>query len=282
LPDVGVDELLGIVASVVTRGHLREAAKLRAYLRAAFAAGIRARQDARASRELRALGVTQNPARDLATIDGAASVRERALSVEELRAYWRRISALPDPAGALLRLHLLAGGQRIEQLARATRRELDSDASTLRLRDQKGRRKTPRLHVVPLLPPALEAVEALSPPSPDAFVFSLNGGESGAAYSAVALRVRQVAAAMSQAGELAGGPFTVGDLRRTVETRLAALGVPEHVRAQLQSHGLGGVQARHYDRHRYDDEKRAALARLYELVSGSVAAPIPLTARRAG
>jgi len=29
----------------------------------------------------------------------------------------------------------------------------------------------------------------------------------------------------------------------------------------LQSHGLGGVQSRHYDRHTYMDEKREALQR---------------------
>jgi len=51
------------------------------------------------------------------------------------------------------------------------------------------------------------------------------------------------------------------DLRRTCETMLAALGVSSAVRAQLQSHGLGSVQARHYVRHTYMDEKREALQR---------------------
>jgi hypothetical protein len=31
------------------------------------------------------------------------------------------------------------------------------------------------------------------------------------------------------------------------------------VRAQVRSHGLGGVQARHYDRHSYFAEKKQAL-----------------------
>jgi len=34
------------------------------------------------------------------------------------------------------------------------------------------------------------------------------------------------------------------------------------VRAQLLSHGLGGVQHRHYDRHSYMDEKIEALQEL--------------------
>jgi hypothetical protein len=89
---------------------LREAAKLRSYLSAAYVAAIRARQDARGLPALRRLKVTHNPARDLVTIDNASEARERALSVAELRAYWHRIVALRDPAGALLRFHLLTGG----------------------------------------------------------------------------------------------------------------------------------------------------------------------------
>ena len=50
---------------------------------------------------------------------------------------------------------------------------------------------------------------------------------------------------------------------------------PAHVRAQLQSHGLGGVQARHYDRHDYMDEKRDALRawerRLAQIAEGKSA-----------
>jgi hypothetical protein len=39
---------------------------------------------------------------------------------------------------------------------------------------------------------------------------------------------------------------------------MAALQISQDVRAQLQSHGLGGVQARHYDRHDYFAEKKLA------------------------
>ncbi len=55
-------------------------------------------------------------------------------------------------------------------------------------------------------------------------------------------------------------PFQLRDIRRTCETRLAAMGVSKDVRAQLQSHGLGGIQGRHYDKHDYLAEKSAALA----------------------
>jgi integrase len=73
---------------------------------------------------------------------------------------------------------------------------------------------------------------------------------------------------MQEFGELEQRPFTAGDIRRTVETRLAAEGLSKDVRAQLQSHGLGGVQSRHYDRHDYLAEKREAMEALYRLLLG--------------
>jgi integrase len=75
----------------------------------------------------------------------------------------------------------------------------------------------------------------------------------------VALLVTEIAKAMKAAGELERGPFSMRDLRRTAETHMAALAISSDVRAQIQSHGLGGIQARHYDRHDYMPEKRAAL-----------------------
>ena len=50
------------------------------------------------------------------------------------------------------------------------------------------------------------------------------------------------------------------DLRRTAETHMAALASSSHVRAEIQSHGLGRIQAPYCDRHDYMAEKRAALA----------------------
>ncbi len=60
------------------------------------------------------------------------------------------------------------------------------------------------------------------------------------------------------------------DLRRTAETHMAALGISSDVRAQIQSHGLGGIQARHYDRHDYMPEKRVALAQWVRRLKGII------------
>lgn len=48
-------------------------------------------------------------------------------------------------------------------------------------------------------------------------------------------------------------------MRRTIEIMLARKRMSMEVRTQLQSHGLSGVQFRHYDQHNYMQEKVEAL-----------------------
>lgn len=266
---VTLDDCLCMVRRVVDAGHVREAAKVRSHLRAAYTAAIAARQRADGLPALAALGLSDNPATNIAALRGGqGKPGERALSLAELRAYWSRIQTIPQ-----LVLHLLSGGQRVEQLARVTAADIDRPGMLLVLRDPKGRRETARIHAVPLLPETLAAIDAMCPGA--GFVFSVSGGKLGASYKAIDDLLKPVVAAMQTAGE-AVSSFTLGDLRRTVETRLAAAGVPESARAQLQSHGLSGVQQRHYDRHSYLDEKRAALDTLLHLCNGQAAQVIAL------
>ncbi len=273
--DVTTDNLMGAVAKLADADKLREAAKLRSYLRAAFAAGIRARHTAKAIPALRALRIAHNPAVDLAPIEGSNQARDRALSVAELRQYWNRIERLESPDGPLLRFHMLTGCQRIEQLARVTSSDAQ-DGDRIRIRDTKGRRRAPRMHYVPLIPAAVEAMQAMEGGQFGEFLFTVTQGHSGVSYAIIQNRVRVVANEMLIAGELPGGMFTTGDLRRTVETRLAAEGVSKDIRAQLQSHGLGGVQDRHYDQHDYLDAKRGALDTLFRVLTNQSATVTPI------
>ena len=140
---VETEDLLQVVARLVHDGKLREAAKLRSYLRAAYAAAIAARHDPAALPKLRELKLSANPARDLATIEGNTRAGERHLSLAELRCYWRRISEPGFYYGPLLRFHLLTGAQRIAQLSRATRADFDADAKVMRLYDKRDAERSP-------------------------------------------------------------------------------------------------------------------------------------------
>lgn len=290
--EIELDDLITIVARLVKLKKLREAGKIRSYLRAAYAAAIRAKQDATAPDALRALNLSRNPAQDLATID-SGTPRERALSVAELRAYWARIAAMPDAHGALLRFHLLTGAQRIAQLARLMASDWDVDHRSVRILDIKGRRRRGRVHVVPVIAEAQADLARMQAATDDAeadpadkraekkakFLFSVTGGKAAVTYDVFRNALDRVVSDMASANELEGPAFTPGDLRRTVETRLAALGYTEEVRGHLQSHGLSGVQKRHYNMYEYDAEKRAAIDALYALITGVGADVIDLRQR---
>lgn len=266
--DVTTDDLLDVVARVEQAGKKREAAKLRSFIRAAYSAAIDARTSASSLRALRDLKITANPARDLGVIKGNTTPGDRNLSIAELRAYWKRINAKGFRYGPMLRFHLLTGAQRQAQLGRATESDLDTDAKSMRLLDNKGRRSKPRQHHVPLIPAALEAMEAMRTPRVGPYLFTVTNGQASATNSTMRDALAIVNTAMAKAKELQGSTFTAGDLRRTVETQLSAAGVSMEDRAYLQSHGLGGVQSRHYDRHKRLKETRVALELLHKLATG--------------
>ena len=276
--EITVDDVMPVFHRLTKEGKVREAEKLRAYLRAAYTAARRARTDA-AMHAFAGFQIRENPLVDLdvsrpkeAAEKAAVAARERkwALSEAQLAAYWRRIQAMDDPQGAMLILHLLTGGQRVEQLVRLTASDYDQDTRTIKLLDTKGRRRVAYEHVVPLLPEAEKALARIKASARDEdgnaidagpYLVSIDGGASPAGYHHFWEAVNAVAAAMVAAKEV-DRVFSPGTIRKTVETRLAAKGVPDEVLARLASHGLGGVQARNYNAHRYDDEKRAALRKL--------------------
>jgi integrase len=259
-PDIAL-----LVRAVKEAGKARAAGILRSYLCATFNAARKAPLSADLPAELIPFRIEHNPVEAVPAMSVAA--RHRALSVEELRVYLAHLG--DDVTDQALRLALLAGGQRMAQLLRAMPGDFEAESGTLRLLDPKGKRTTPREHLLPLGPKASALVAGLADYARSAgrpWLFSTNG-KTALAETTPGKRVAEIAAAMG------GEPFDLRDVRRTCETMLAALGISRDIRAQLLSHGLSGVQQAHYDRHDYLNEKHAALlaweARLAEIASGS-------------
>ena len=232
-------------------GKVREPGKVRSYAHAAFRTAMLAATDPEIPVKFEAFHVTANP---LATIRATpARADKRPLSADELRTFWRIAQAADGTTGALMRLHILTGGQRIAQLLRLQRENVHADYIVLH--DPKGRRPEARRHVVPLLADAKTALKAFTG-APG--VFTVDGKAISPAVLA-----RLEAEAIGDQIEA----FEPKRLRSGIETALASLGVGREIRAQLQSHGLGGVQDRHYDDHDYMPEKRAALQALLDLLN---------------
>lgn len=271
-----------MLSALVDAGKGRTAGKLRSYLRAAFAGALAAEFDPTVHPDMHGFNLAMNPvaavpAKMLARFNRAG---ERVLSESELRGFMAALEQRPGRATDALRLTLFLGGQRIAQLLRLRPADVDLDTGTVTLYDPKGARQQARIHVLPLTETAAAIVERLLATKGD-FLISRRGkvpmrGET------LCKVVAEISAAMVEA-KTAREPFQLRDIRRTCETMLARMGISSDVRAQLLSHGLGGVQQRHYDKHDYLREKRAALeawaVKLDEIASGeAVTNVVPLHA----
>jgi integrase len=262
--DITPQQVAAMVRKVREAGKERTAGILRSYLRAAYAMAIRAPFDSAVASDMAGFGIEMNPVDAIPAIPVRAG--HRTLSAAELRAYLTTLTDddLPDLA---LKLAVLAGGQRMSQLLRARIADYNADTQTLRLWDSKGKRREPREHLVPLAPTGAAVVVRLIERARRKSVSSSSTGDAGRrnpsfwlskggatmAEATPGKRLAEIAAAMHIE------PFNLRDVRRTVETMLAGMGISREIRAQLLSHGLGGVQAVHYDRYSYIDEKRSAL-----------------------
>lgn len=264
--EISVEDVLSILVPL-TNGEnpkLTTARKVRAYICSAFALGAKSKRSAQAA-EFKRFGITNNPAQETEPIEGANNARDRALSLEELRALWRHANQPTEPTGPMLRAVLLLGGQRFAQLARA--KVTDVADGVLTLWDIKGpRKKKPRRHDLPILPEAQRAIDEMRGAKLGPYLVTRTDGLSPYDPSKAREQVSALSKRMLEAGEL-NASFTLGDLRRTVETRLAAAGIQSDTLAQLESHGLTGVQWKHYNRHNYMPEKLQALQTLLDLMS---------------
>jgi len=249
--DITPHNVADLIRQAREKGKERTSGVLRSVLNAAFNCGRRAPFDTQLPSIFIKFNITSNPVDVIPTI--AVKAGNRTLSKEELKQY---ISALGETTiDMALKLALFSGGQRMAQILRA---EVgDWDGKILRLTDPKGKRKQPREHLLPLGPMASGVVAEQVKRAQAAGVRWIFPSRAGTPLheSMPGPRVTEIAQAMG------GEPFDLRDLRRTVETMLAGVGVSREIRAQLLSHGISGVQALHYDRHDYLKEKRGALLR---------------------
>ncbi|MCB4360924.1 tyrosine-type recombinase/integrase [Quatrionicoccus australiensis] len=277
--EITAHHIASLVRSVLEQGKERAAGLLRSYLSAAFNAARKSPFDAKLPASLIPYNVTINPVEPVSTIP--VNRGNRTLNTEEMKSYLAGL-ADDDLSNMALRLALFAGGQRMAQLLRAKINDYEPEAQTLRLWDGKGKRTTPREHLLPLAPKAAAIIEKLidrakiqedanakkenrAPAYNNLLLFS-SYGKTQLVETTPGKRAAEICKLMKCE------PFDLLDIRRTCETMMAGLGIHKDTRAQLLSHGLSGVQTAHYDRYEYITEKRKALVawekRLDEIATG--------------
>ena len=257
------EQIADMMRRVIELGKARTSNKLRSYIRAAYQAAKAARSKASIPVRFKSYNVTHNPGADTEPDETANKADKRPLTSEELISYWQSIKALAGFRGAVLRLHLLTGGQRIEQLVNLRTDNVTGDRITLF--DGKGRPgKPPRPHTVPLVPLAAAALLECKPSG----TYAISTDKGSTHLSATTLSNWAVDVA-----DISG--FQAKRVRSGVETLLASVRISSDIRGRLQSHGVSGVQARHYDGHDYMDEKRHALETLFCLLDTPEMGTVP-------
>jgi integrase len=227
--------------------------------------------------------VEYNPASRLRKA-GNSRPRERVLTAQEIRTFWLAIDRMDELSGShiargesgrilsaatrtTLRLMLLTG-QRRGEVSQTEKSELELDGPEPIWAIPGVRTKNGLLHRVPLCDTAADLFRdalATSPPA-SAYVFA------SPAQPDLPISPNAVTRAMARlTKEIGIAGVSPHDLRRTVGTELARLGLPSHIRALILNHSSHNrsVTDAVYNRYAYDSEKREAL-QLWENKLGAI------------
>jgi integrase len=224
---------------------------------------------------------------------GVERVRTRVLADDDLRLFWPHIIEPPAArrTGLGLRLALLTGA-RVSEIAGMARKELqniESEHSAAWLIPGE-RTKNGKSHLVPLLALARATIlQLLSMIEPSQqYLFPTRSKRR-----AGPMRGNSLTQGMDYFGQRDHGdagkawaidPPTPHSLRKTLETRMASIGITKEIRDRCLNHLPRDVGSVHYNFHDYAAEKRHALAR-WEALLGTIlnggAVVIPLAEKRA-
>jgi integrase len=206
--------------------------------------------------------VPQNPCLAVAVADllPPKVSRDRVLSDEELRLVLRATGddGIGYPIGPFARFLLLTAARRGE-VADATWSELTLPSTSWLL--PPARVKNASEHLIPLSPAAVSLLGSLPRYNSGEYLFSTTFGDRPiSGFSKLKQRLDRRIAELNDGQPLAA--WTWHDLRRSVASGMARLGIAPHVIEAVLNHRSGIIRgvARIYNRHDFRAEKATALA----------------------
>jgi len=222
--------------------------------------------------------VQYNPVRGLEKL-GAERKGERVFTHDEIKLFWQATESQRPHIRAIFRLLLLTG-QRPGEIKAMEWAHIDKDILTIPGANSKNKRR----HQIHLTEMAREEVDLMKQISGERQnVFSVGESTESIEYlNKGHLRVvkqmekliceKAQGHAQSDFRKTAIADWTPRDIRRTVQTRMAEMGVRPDVVDRVLNHNVAGVR-RHYDHYSYYPEIQNALiqweGRLKEILSGS-------------
>jgi len=184
--------------------------------------------------------------------------RERVLTDDELGALWTACDAEGYPFGDCMKL-LILSGQRRAEVAEMRWSEIDLEKRLWTLPSQRA--KNGRQHTVPITDAMLDVLRRVPRFLASDYVFTTTGKSPVSGFGRLKDRLDK---ALPEGTD----PWIIHDLRRTMSTNMAMLGVPQPVTEALLNHKTGVVSgvAAIYNVYSYADEKREALGKWNERI----------------
>jgi integrase len=175
--------------------------------------------------------------------------RTRVLTDAELASVWRACG--DDDYGRIVKLLILTGARR-QEVGSMQWSELNPDAGTWMLPSERAKNK--REHTLPLPPAAWAIIDAVPRMASRDYLFGIRS-EGFKSWG-------DGKAELDKALGDSVAPFVLHDVRRSVATKMADLGVQPHIIEQILNHqgGHKGGVAGVYNRSSYEREVKAALA----------------------
>lgn len=240
---VSKKEIIDVIDSIVESGSVHAAVNILRNLKMMFNWAL--------SRDI----ISSNPC-DRVRPPVRTTERDRVLGDKELVAIWSATFELPAPYGQMFRAFILTGQRR-------------SEVSTMRWSDIKGDVwtipreivKKDRPHSVPLSQMMIDNIAELPFFSVDGYVFTTTAGRKPSSnYNKTKAELDTLSGVKD---------WRIHDIRRTVRSKLAELGIPREVARKILNHEDGKVD-RIYNRHDYLNEKREALQKWADHLNGLV------------
>jgi len=243
-------DIVKILDQVVAKGTSTSANRALAAIKKLFAWCLD-----RGTVEINPVAALKAPAKEV--------TRDRVLTNDELIACWTAAEAEGFPFEQFAKIIILTGQRRAE-VAGMQWSELDLDRAIWTIPAKRAKNATQ--HTVPLAPLALNILKTIPRFLNSDLVFTTTGKTPISGFSRLKSRLTEATGT---------DDWRLHDVRRTVATNMAELGIQPHIIEAVLNHKSGIVSgvAAVYNRHAYATEKRTALSEWAEHVGRNFSKP---------
>lgn len=259
-------------ASEITSNHVRDVLNAKAYEDDAFtmANRIRATISSIFDYGIKHVGLdmNKNPAANTPKFKKGENAKSRTYTETEIKELWDYWDSMPTLFGNYFKLLLLTGQRKTETLImRWDDITRDKPCKSIKI-DANGKarpevfsadmwhipdNKSDREHWVPLSDLAKQVLDELE---------TVSGG-SEFVFQSTRLENKPLTDMKNRKDEIrentSVSDFTFHDVRRTVDTKIAEMGIDTIVCDKILNHAAKGVNEKHYNWYSYDDKKLEAL-----------------------